>query len=131
VKGDLAIGQVAARAGLATSAIRYYERAGLLPRAARRSGRRVYEPAIVERLALIRLAQAAGFTVAEIRRLLSGFGRRTPPGERWRSLASAKRVELNRRIAEAKRMKRVLDAVTRCACPTLDDCARARRSPLT
>jgi MerR family redox-sensitive transcriptional activator SoxR len=127
VSAELAIGEVAARAGIATSAIRYYERAGLLPRAARRGGRRVYDPAIVERLALIQLAQSAGFTVAEIRRLLSGFGRKTPPGARWRALATTKRGELARRIAEAKRMQRVLDAVTRCACPTFEDCARAAR----
>ena len=124
----LRIGQVAERAGIATSAIRYYEEQGLLPRPERRSGQRVYDETTVERLALIQLAKSAGFTVAEIKRLLAGFGRKTPPGERWRTLAETKRVELNRRIAEARRMKRVLDSISKCRCPTLADCAHALHS---
>jgi len=122
---ELAIGEVARRAGLASSAIRYYESQGLIPRAARRGGRRVYGPEILERLALIELAKRAGFTIAEIRRLLAGFARRTPPGERWRSLAERKLGELERQIAEARQMKRVLEVVMGCRCPTLEDCARA------
>ncbi len=121
----LRIGEVAARAGIAPSAIRYYEACGLLPRAERRSGRRVYDESAVERLALIRLAKAAGFTVAEVKRLLGGFARRTPPGERWRELAERKRLELDERIAEAERMKRLLQRVSRCDCPTFEDCSRA------
>ncbi len=121
----LSIGEVARRAGIATSAIRYYESEGLIPRVAPRGGRRVYPAGIVERLALIDLAKRAGFTVAEIKRLLAGFARQTPPGERWRSLAAAKLEELDQRIAEARRMKRLLEVVTGCECPTLDDCARA------
>ncbi len=125
---ELSIGEVARRAGIATSAIRYYEGEGLIPRAARRSGRRVYDRGIVERLALIDLAKRAGFTVAEIKRLLGGFARRTPPGERWRALADEKRLELDRRIAEAQRMKRLLRRVMRCECPTFDDCSRAMKT---
>jgi MerR family redox-sensitive transcriptional activator SoxR len=122
---ELAIGEVARRAGLASSAIRYYESQGLIPRAARRGGRRVYGPEILGRLKLIDLAKRAGFTIAEIRRLLAGFARRTPPGERWRSLAERKLEELERQIAEAKQMKRVLRVVMSCECPSLEDCARA------
>ncbi len=122
---ELSIGEVARRAGIATSAIRYYEGEGLIPRAARRNGRRVYDRGIAERLALIDLAKRAGFTVAEIKRLLGGFARRTPPGERWRALADEKLLEQDRRIAEAQRMKRLLRIVMRCECPTFDDCSRA------
>ena len=122
---QLPIGEVARRAGIASSAIRYYESVGLIPRADRRGGRRVYDPKILERLSLIHLAKGAGFTVAEIQRLLRGFDRRTPPGERWRALAERKLQELDRRIAEAQRMKGLLRVVTRCQCPTFDDCARA------
>ncbi len=121
----LSIGKVADRAGIAASAIRYYEAEGLLPRADRRSGRRVYDERIVERLAIIHLAKGAGFTVAEVKRLLGGFARRTPPGERWRTLAERKLVELDERIAEAERMKRLLQIVQRCECPTFEDCSRA------
>lgn len=130
----LRIGQVAERAGIAPSAIRYYESEGLLPRAERRSGRRVYDEDVLDRLAIIRLAKGAGFTMAEVKRLLGGFARRTPPGVRWRTLAERKLAELDRRIAEAERMKRLLQIVTRCECPTFTDCSRAmperaRRAP--
>ncbi len=123
----LRIGEVAERSGIAASALRYYEREGLLPRAARRGGARVYEDSIFDRLALIEVAKAAGFSVAEIKRLLSGFARKTPPGERWRTLAETKLEEIERRAEEIERMKRVLEAVTRCQCPTLEDCSKALR----
>ena len=124
---SLLIGQVAERAGIRASALRYYETEGLLPKAARLNGRRVYEESILGRLKLIEAAKSAGFTVAEIRQLVRGFGRSVPPGKRWRDLADAKRAELQERIAEAERMKQVLDALTRCACPTFEDCADALR----
>jgi DNA-binding transcriptional MerR regulator len=122
---SLRIGQVAKRAGIAASAIRYYEAEGLLPRAERRNGRRVYDGSVVARLAVIRLAKGAGFSVAEVKKLLGGFARRTPPGERWRTLGERKLAQLDERIAEAERMKRLLRAVMRCECPTLADCSRA------
>lgn len=125
---ELGIGEVARQAGLAPSAIRYYESAGLLPKAARRNGRRVYDERVLEQLSLIELAKRAGFTLAEIRRLLAGFARKTPPGERWRRLAKTKQRELAERIEEAQRMQAVLRALTRCACPSLEACARALRS---
>jgi MerR family redox-sensitive transcriptional activator SoxR len=121
----LPIGEVARRAGVAASALRYYERIGLIPRADREGGRRVYGDDVLDRLALIRTAKAAGFRVAEIQALLHGLGRSTPPGARWRELAGRKRSELRARLAELERAARMLDAVTRCACPTLADCARA------
>jgi DNA-binding transcriptional MerR regulator len=123
----LAIGEVARRAGIAASAIRYYERQGLIPRADRRGGKRVYGEDILDRLALIGVAKAAGFRVSEIQTLLRGFARRTPPGPRWRALAERKVRELEARLAEVERMKRVLEAVTRCECPTLEACSRALR----
>ena len=123
----LSIGEVAERTGVAASALRYYEREGLIPKADRRGGKRIYGQDILDRLALISVAKAAGFTVAEIKTLLSGFARRTPPGQRWRTLAQRKLVELEARVAEVERMKRVLEAVTRCECPTLEECSRAIR----
>ena len=125
----LRIGQVAERAGIAASAIRYYEDEGLLPRPDRRNGRRVYDERVVGRLRIIHLAKSAGFTVAEVKQLLGGFARRTPPGERWRALAERKRVELDERIAEAERMKHLLRTVMRCECPSFEDCSRALSRP--
>ncbi|MEN8158531.1 MAG: MerR family transcriptional regulator [Myxococcota bacterium] len=122
---EIGIGEVARRAGLASSAIRYYESEGLIPRADRRGGKRVYDEGVLLRLAIIDLAKRAGFTIAEIRQLLGGFARRTPPGVRWRRLAEGKLRELEARIAEARRMQALLEVVTRCECPSFDDCARA------
>lgn len=123
--GELSIGEVARRSGIATTALRYYESAGLIPTVPRCAGRRVYDASIVERLALIDLCRRAGLGIAELRRFLAGFGRATPPAERWRALGERKLAELDERIAEAERMKQVLREVMRCECPTLTDCSRA------
>ena len=110
------------------TAERIHERRGLLPRPARRNGRRVYDESVVDQLELIALAKRAGFTVAEVKQLQAGFSRTTPPGERWRELARSKSDELERRIEEARRMQDVLRAVASCRCPTLRDCVRSMRA---
>jgi MerR family transcriptional regulator, redox-sensitive transcriptional activator SoxR len=80
------IGEVARKMGLRSSAIRYYERLGLIPKAPRVSGRRRYDERVLERLAMVRFAKHVGFSVAEIKVLLGGVEGR-PPTERWRKLA--------------------------------------------
>ena len=75
----LTIGEVADRTGVAASALRYYEREGLIPKARRRGGKRVWLEDVVDRLALIGLAKSAGFTVSEIR-TLSTVSPSTAPG---------------------------------------------------
>ncbi|MBW2292516.1 MAG: MerR family transcriptional regulator [Deltaproteobacteria bacterium] len=119
------IGEVARRAGIAASAIRYYEREGLIPRADRQGNARVYGPEILDRLALIELAKTAGFTVAETRQLVRGVSRRTSPGPRWHAMAKKKLIEVEERIAEAERMRAVLKLVMGCECPTFEQCTRA------
>ena len=121
----LRIGEVARRAGIATSAIRYYEKEGLVPKADRRGNARVYAADIFDRLSLIALAKSAGFTVPEIRQLLRGVSRGTPPGPRWRALAQKKLDEVEARIVEAQRMRGVLRMVMDCECPTFEECTRA------
>jgi MerR family transcriptional regulator, redox-sensitive transcriptional activator SoxR len=93
----LLIGEVARRAGLSTSALRYYERAGLLPPPARVSKRRVYEEKVLGRVRIILLARHAGFTVKETRTFLSGYPGSTTPAERWRALASKKSLNWMRK----------------------------------
>ncbi len=125
---DLTIGQVAATMRLRASAVRYYEHEGVLPIPQRRSGKRVYERTILDRLALIELAKECGFSLAEIRTLLDGFTRNTQPAKRWRSLAQAKLQELTREVARISRMKHVLKAICRCECRSMEECGvRARR----
>jgi MerR family transcriptional regulator, redox-sensitive transcriptional activator SoxR len=123
----LTIGEVAARTGLRASALRYYEQAGLVPAARRRGGKRVYDPAVLDRLAVIELAKAAGFTLRETRTLLAGLGRRRPAARAWQRLAHDKLAELEQRIAEASRMKELLGVLAACECPTLEECGRTLR----
>lgn len=124
---NLTIGQIAAAANLRTSAIRYYESEGLLPPPYRRSGRRVYDPAILDRLALLELGKSAGLTIAELKELLDGLSRGRRPPERWRSLARKKSADLDQRMARIRRMKLVLRELSRCECPSLSDCGRLAR----
>jgi MerR family redox-sensitive transcriptional activator SoxR len=120
---QLAIGEVAQRAGLNPSAVRYYERVGLIPRAPRVSGQRRYAPDILNRLALVRMAQEAGFTLEEIRLLVSGFPEETPPAERWQELASRKLEEIDALIERLETVRQVLHESLLCDCLTLDACA--------
>ena len=114
------IGKLARRTGVATSALRYYERIGLLSPAERVGQRRHYPPSSAERVALIRLCQDAGFTLAEIGWLLVAFSR----GRRaWDRLAERKIAELDARIADAQRAKKLVTHALECphrdllACP--------------
>ncbi len=121
----LTITAVARRAGLRTSAIRYYESVGLLPTPGRVSGRRRYDPDVLPRLALIAAAQQMGFTIAEIGTLMHGFDADTPASARWQVLAAKKLIEVEALIARAEGMKQLLGEALRCGCLTLDACARA------
>jgi len=120
----LTIGEVAERAGLRTSAVRYYEEIGILPPAERVNGRRRYGPEAVERLEVVRFAQSAGLSLEEIRVLFHGFGRDVPPPQRWQDVATRKLRELDAQSARIERMRRVLEATLDCGCVTLEDCAR-------
>ena len=123
VAEGLAIGEVARRAGVNASAIRYYERAGLLAEPGRVNGRRRYGPEVLDLLAVIRVAQRAGFTIAETRTLMNGFSAEDPPSERWRVLAREKLAEVEALIDRARAMQRLLERGLRCECLSIEDCA--------
>ena len=119
----LTIGEVARQAGLHTSAIRYYEDIGVLPRPERvYGGHRRYSASIFQQLAFIQLAQAAGFSMTEIQTLVAGFDETAPLGVRWRTLAEQKLAALDVLMSTAQRMKRVLEEGIRCQCLNLDEC---------
>jgi MerR family transcriptional regulator, redox-sensitive transcriptional activator SoxR len=124
----LTIGQVALKAGLRASAIRYYEEQGLLPTPPRRGGRRVYDASILVRLSAIELAKTAGFTLREIRTLVAANGER--PRGVWKRLTGAKRVELDREMARLALMRNVLENLDGCNCSTLEDCGRIFQAAL-
>ena len=121
---SMSIGEVARICGLAPSAIRYYEKAGLLPRAVRVSRQRRYDAQMIGRLRLLQMAREAGFTIAETRTFVSGFSATTPPAVRWRSLAKRKLAEIATRIGQLQRMKTLLESSFHCHCLSIEDCAR-------
>jgi MerR family transcriptional regulator, redox-sensitive transcriptional activator SoxR len=121
----LSIGEVARRSGLAPSALRYYEKAGLLPPAARVSGQRRYDSAVLGRIRIVQAARGAGFTIGEIRVFLTGFASNVAPRARWRTLADRKLLELNTLLQRVEAMKAVLETSFRCNCPQISDCERA------
>ena len=117
------IGEIAQRAGIRTSAIRYYESVGLLPVAERVSGQRRYGEDVLTCLTLVRMAQEAGFRIDEIRTLLGGFPDDTPPSVRWQDLARRKLPDIDALIARMQTVRQVLEESLRCDCLTLDACA--------
>jgi MerR family redox-sensitive transcriptional activator SoxR len=126
----LSIGEVARRARLRPSALRYYEQVGLIAPQPRAGGRRHYDPGVFNTLAVIEFAKRIGFTIAETRLLLTGFRHDAPPSARWRSLAVRKDAELDAVIANARQMKMLLHLVQSCKCPSLEECGRRLRRRL-
>lgn len=121
MKGSLSIGDVAGATGLRTSAIRYYEDAGVLPRPDRVSGKRRYTPETVDRLMLVRFCSRLGMRLADIRGLLV-----TPRGSRakeyWRRLVDGKLDEIGGLIKAAQGVERILRESRDCDCVTLESC---------
>ncbi len=123
----LTIGELSRRTAIPASTLRYYESVGLLPRVDRQGGKRCYRPTILIQLDLIRLGKAAGFTIADIRTLLNGFGRKKSPGPRWRALGEKKLDEIEKLIHQLQSIKHVLQIVTKCDCPRFEDCVKAMK----
>ena len=108
------IGELARRTGLAPSAIRFYEGEGLLPTVRRLSGRRVFDETALDHLTVVQLAKDAGFTLAEIRRLVNEFGK-----NRWRSLAERKLGEVRLAAARLQTMTGFSKSSSAATAPTL------------
>jgi MerR family redox-sensitive transcriptional activator SoxR len=119
----LSVGEVAARSGVAVSAIHFYERKGLI--SAWRSGgnQRRYERAVLRRIAIIKVAQQLGIPLAEIgARLATLPGERTPRKADWARFASDWRAELDRRIVQLVRLRDNLDGCIGCGCLSVETC---------
>jgi len=121
------IGQLAKQAGLRPSAVRYYERLGLIPAPPRRSGRRDYGPDAIANLAVVQFARECGFTIAQTRQLIRGFSPSTAASARWRALAESKVKELDALAARVQTMKELLQRIRRCQCGTLEQCGHGLR----
>lgn len=122
------IGEVAAAAGVATSKLRYYDSIGLVRPVGRVGGRRRYDEAALDRLTLVTAAQAVGFTLAEIKGLFDSYPAHKL-SKRWRELAAAKRLELDRQALQIGRMQMLLAHLEECTCADEAECAgRMRQS---
>jgi DNA-binding transcriptional MerR regulator len=111
-EGGMRIGQLARQSGLATTALRYYEKAGLLPRSPRTmSGYRTYDTQTLARLAFIQAAQAIGLTVAEIREVLAIRDNGRPPCAHVLEVIKRHRTEVRARIRQLQQLERDLARV--------------------
>jgi MerR family transcriptional regulator, redox-sensitive transcriptional activator SoxR len=118
----LSIGEVAKGAGVNVSAVRYYERHGLLPEADRVGGQRRFDAATVQRLGLIDVAKQAGFSLDEIRVLFDSIDDGAPAHRELRALAERKLPEVEALIERAQAVRVWLTAATACGCDTLEEC---------
>jgi MerR family mercuric resistance operon transcriptional regulator len=126
--GRIAIGKLSMHTGINIETIRYYERVGLLPAPARSSGGyRLYGTDHLKRLNFIRRARALGFSLAEVRKLLTLADQRRRPCAEVRVVAAAHLEDVKGKIADLRQMERVLkETVARCEagsgshCPMID-----------
>jgi MerR family redox-sensitive transcriptional activator SoxR len=119
------IGELAARTDLAPSAIRYYEKVGLLASAERINGQRRYSSDALDCVLLIRVAGEMDFTLSEIKLFLNGFHKNTPVSARWRKLTSRKIAELQQRLRSTRRLLSYLERLQHCRCVELHPCVTA------
>ena len=118
----MTIGQVAARAGIRVSHIRYYEAVGVLPEPERVSGQRRYDEDVLGRLSIVDIAQRAGLTLDEIRELTGPRLRDESAGQRLRELAEHKLPQIEALIERAEAVRRWLQIAGGCNCQTVDVC---------
>lgn len=125
----LSIGEVARRAGVRASALRYYEAAGILPAPARSGGRRWYDEAAIRRIDMLKFAQQAGFTLKEIKLLFDSLGTDAPLSARWQTLARRKLEELDALAARVEHMRQMLELGLKCGCIRIEDCSVLQALP--
>src|SRR5215218_7469738 len=127
--GDLTIGELAKRTGVATSALRYYEELGLIPAPDRVSGQRRYPTSAVGLVGMILLLQDVGFSLGESKAFLAS---RTQAVDSWRTLAQRKLADLDEQIAKAQTAKEAITHALHCphddltTCPNFTNAIAAR-----
>ncbi len=120
----LSIGAVAERTGVATSALRYYERESLLSSERSLGGQRQYHREVLRRVAFIRTAQRVGLTLDEIKTAMASLPRnRTPTKADWEKLSHVWRGRLDEQIAVIERLRDRLTSCIGCGCLSLKTCA--------
>lgn len=117
------ISEVAKRSGVAASALRYYERQGLIASLEREGGRRRFAPGVLDRLALIALGQAAGFSLEEIRTMFTPDGKVSID----RAVLASKADDLDRLVKRLKAMSDGLRHAAVCRAPSHVQCPSFQR----
>jgi MerR family transcriptional regulator, redox-sensitive transcriptional activator SoxR len=120
----MTISEVAKQIGLRPSAIRYYEKVGLLPPPQRVSGIRRYDATVLHRLIMVQRARETGFTLDEIKELFFGFREGTPPSVRWEKLRKRKLVELDAMLERVQSVRSLLNQQGKCRCAALEECGK-------
>ena len=119
----ISIGEVAARSGVAPSALRFYERQGLIGSERTGGNQRRYDRAVLRRIAFIQAGRAAGVTLADIRSALAGLPKsRTPSRKDWERLSNRWRDDLDTRIETLQALRDRLTTCIGCGCLSLDQC---------
>lgn len=117
------VGELARRAGVATSALRFYEAHGLIRSERNESGHRRYRPDALRRVAFIRVAQRIGLSLDEIGRALGSLpSQRTPTRDDWSELSTTWLPRIAEQIAELELLRDRLDGCIGCGCLSLDTC---------
>ena len=120
---ELTIGELAARSGIAPSALRFYEAQGLFSARRTSGNQRRYERAILRRVALIQAGRAAGIPLERIRSALETLpSRRTPTRRDWERLSRGWRDDLDRQIATLQALRDRLTTCIGCGCLSIDVC---------
>ncbi|MDQ8045664.1 MAG: redox-sensitive transcriptional activator SoxR [Solirubrobacteraceae bacterium] len=120
---ELTIGEVAARSGVATSALRFYEERGLITSERAGSGHRRFARPVIRRVAFIVFAQRIGLTLDEIKTELDKLPTgRVPSRADWAQLSTSWQSRIDERIAELERLKEGLTGCIGCGCLSLDRC---------
>jgi MerR family transcriptional regulator, redox-sensitive transcriptional activator SoxR len=123
VASELSIGEVSARSGVAQSALRFYERQGLIAATRTDGNQRRYERSVLRRIALIQAGRAAGVTLAEINAALARLPtNRTPSRRDWERLSNRWRDDLDARIETLQALRGRLTTCIGCGCLSIDKC---------
>jgi len=129
IRKELSVGEVAARSGVAVSAIHFYEAKGLIRSRRNRGNQRRYPRGILRLVAVIKVAQRIGMPLATIRDALATLPRgRTPTAADWRRLSAVWRTGLEERIERMIRLRDSLTGCIGCGCLSLKVCPL--RNPL-
>ena len=128
---DFSVGQIAERAGLAPSAVRWYEQQGLISSTRTAGGARRFPRSVLRRLAFVRAAQNVGLSLAEIRTALDTLPEgRTPTARDWARLSAGWQARLDEQIAALTQLRDGLSSCIGCGCLSLDRCALSNAGDL-